>query len=281
MTIYAIIQAKDCLKSAKNIPMERIMKFFHQYHTSPQIIHNNKINFEPHLHEAIEIIALFNGQTALSVDGESYTMSAGDFLIIFPNTVHSFYCDGEVDVGKFIFSVQAVPNLASLFDGSRPKCPIIKASDAASKGLDALSKEILECYSASSPSVKSAYLFLLSAKLLELCELRHRERSDDIVQQVFDYCQKNYRQSITQADVARALHISGSYLSHIFMYKLKINFCSYINILRINRACALLSQTKKSITEVADESGFSSLRTFNRAFARFVGTTPKDYRKSL
>jgi len=281
MTIYAIIQAKDCLKSVKNISMELIMKFFHQFHTSPQIIHNNKINYEPHLHEAIEIITLFKGHADLSVDGQSHKMQEGDFLIIFPNTIHSLYCDGDVDVGKFIFSPQAVPNLASFFDSNRPKCPIIKASDAASKGLDMLSKEILESYGASSPSVKSAYLFLLAAKLLELCELVKREGSDDIVRQVFDYCQKHYTEPITQSDVARALHISGSYLSHIFMYKLKINFCSYINILRINRSCTLLSQSQKSITEIADESGFSSLRTFNRAFARYVGTTPKEYRKSL
>ncbi len=261
--------------------MEKIMKFFHQFHTSPQVIHNNKINYEPHLHEALEIIALFKGQTDLYVDGQSYKMQAGDFLIIFPNTIHSLHCDGEVDVGKFIFSPQAVSNLAAFFDGNRPKCPVIKASDAASKGLDTLAKEILDTYHQSSPSVKSAYLFLLAAKLLELCELLQKEGSDDIVRQVFDYCQKNYTEKITQADIARALHISGSYLSHIFMYKLKINFCSYINILRINHACALLSQSQKSITEVSAESGFSSLRTFNRAFIRHVGVTPKEYRKSL
>ena len=257
------------------------MKFFHQFHTSPQIIHNNKINYEPHLHEAIEIITLFKGQASLSVDGQSYKMQEGDFLIIFPNTIHSLYCNGDVDVGKFIFSPQSVPNLSTQFDMSHPRCPVIKSSDAALKGLDTLSKEILECYSTSSSSVKSAYLFLLAAKLLELCELQQREGSEDIVRQVFDYCQKHYTEPITQSDVARALHISSSYLSHIFMYKLKINFCSYINTLRINRSCTLLSQSKKSITDIADESGFSSLRSFNRAFARYVGTTPKQYRKSL
>lgn len=258
------------------------MKFFHQFHTSPQIIHNNKINFEPHLHEAVEIIALFKGKTELYVDGQNYTMSAGDFLIIFPNTVHSFYCEAEVDVGKFIFSPAAVSNLKASFDAGRPKCPIIKGDVAALKGLDTLAKDILISYNESSSAVKSAYLFLLTAKLLELCEIEKKQGTDgSIVNQIFDYCQRNYKQRITQADVARALHISNSYLSHIFMYKLKINFCSYINILRVNEACSLLSRTKMSITEIANESGFSSLRSFNRAFMRHVGVTPKEYRKSL
>ncbi|MBQ7799845.1 MAG: AraC family transcriptional regulator [Oscillospiraceae bacterium] len=258
------------------------MKFFHQYHTSPQIIHNNKINFEPHLHEAVEIITLFKGETALSVDGRDYTLNAGDFLIIFPNTVHSFYCEGKVDVGKFIFSPTAVSELKTSFDSFRPKYPIIKGELAALKGLDSLARDILSTYSDSSSAVKSAYLFLLTAKLLELCELEKKQSADGaIVEQIFDYCQKNYKQKITQADVARALHISGSYLSHIFMYKLKINFCGYINILRVNEACSLLSKTQMSITEIADESGFSSLRSFNRAFIRHVGVAPKEYRKSL
>jgi AraC-like DNA-binding protein len=62
------------------------------------------------------------------------------------------------------------------------------------------------------------------------------------------------------------------------MYRIKINFCSYINILRVNEACSLLQQSDKSIIEIAEESGFSSLRTFNRAFLRHVGISPREYR---
>jgi AraC-like DNA-binding protein len=35
-----------------------------------------------------------------------------------------------------------------------------------------------------------------------------------------------------------------------------------------------------SITEVADASGFTDLRRFERVFKRVVGSTPRDYRSA-
>ena len=86
---------------------------------------------------------------------------------------------------------------------------------------------------------------------------------------------------VTQQDVAVALHISESHLSHIFGSKIKINFRNYINILRTNKACRLILQTDKNIVAISDECGFSSIRSFNRAFVRNVGMTPTQYRKTF
>ena len=103
-------------------------------------------------------------------------------------------------------------------------------------------------------------------------------RGHKIIDNIFDYCQKNYTNQITQQDVAVALHISESHLSHIFGSKIKINFRNYINILRTNKACRLILQTDKNIVAISDECGFSSIRSFNRAFVRNVGMTPTQYR---
>ena len=85
------------------------MNYFHQYHTETQIIHNQKICFAPHLHDEVEIITLFRGSASLTADGLSYTLSAGDFVIIFPDVVHGYAFENNVDVGKFIFSPGTVP----------------------------------------------------------------------------------------------------------------------------------------------------------------------------
>ena len=80
------------------------MNYLHQHHDGPQILHNQKIHFELHLHSEVEIIALYKGSASLSVDGKSYRMGAGDFLIVFPESLHSYAAEADVDVGKFIFS---------------------------------------------------------------------------------------------------------------------------------------------------------------------------------
>lgn len=258
------------------------MNFFHEYHSETKILHNQKIYFDAHLHYEVEIIALFRGSTSLLVGGQDYKMHEGDFLIVFPNTIHSYTTSSPVDVGKFIFSLEAIPELKDAFENKFTESPIIPREKAEKANLHTLSKEILNCYNESSAIVKKAYLLLLTGKLLELCRLQSRDKLDhDIINSIFNYCQNNYLSKITQKDVATALHVSESYLSHIFSKKIEINFCSYINILRINKACESLSDSNKSITQIAQECGFSSLRTFNRAFLKHREITPSEYKKSL
>lgn len=253
------------------------MNFFHEYHREPRIIHNQTIRFEPHLHHEVEIIALFRGQVSLTMGGRDYVMHEGDLLIVFPNTVHSYASEGDVDVGKFIFSPDTLPELRDLFKTSLPLSPIISGENE----LIALSKEILDCFDKSSEVVKKAYLLLLTGKLIEKCRPESREDFDgDTLNAILDYCRENYRNGIKQTDVAAALHISESYLSHVFSAKMDINFCKYINILRVGEATRLLSESDKSITEIAYECGFSSLRSFNRAFLDCKGVNPRQYRKS-
>ena len=73
---------------------------------------------------------------------------------------------------------------------------------------------------------------------------------------------------------------SKYYISHLFSMKLKVRFNDYINSLRINDACRQLRQTDKTVTEISECVGFNTLRTFNRAFIKQVGTSPSEYRKS-
>lgn len=258
------------------------MNCIHQYHTEPQIIHNQKICFATHLHDEVEIITLFRGSASLIADGLNYTLSAGDFVIIFPDVVHSYSLEKDVDVGKFIFSPDTVPDLNPILKNERPKSPVIKCEKVSKTNLSALAEEILLSYKSSSAPVQKAYLLLLTGKLLELCEFEEcKTPKDSIIIEIFDYCKQNFRSDITLADVANALFVSKSYISHIFCCKLKINFRSYINILRINEAASLMRQDSITVTDAAQRSGFGSIRTFNRAFFKHMGTTPKEYKKNL
>ena len=58
-----------------------------------------------------------------------------------------------------------------------------------------------------------------------------------------------------------------------------MNFCDYINSLRLVDAVNMLGNENASITEIAYASGFSTLRTFNRAFLKYYGVTPSEYKR--
>ncbi len=53
----------------------------------------------------------------------------------------------------------------------------------------------------------------------------------------------------------------------------------YINILKIQKACDLLHETRKSITEIALDCGFNSTMYFCKTFKAILNITPTDYRK--
>lgn len=258
------------------------MNFFHQYHHETQILHNRKLDFPPHLHNEVEIIVLFQGEAAVTVNEKHYRLAEGDFLIVFPNTIHSYFTESAVDVGKFIFPPETIPELGSVFKNKYPLCPVISREKADSAKLSALATEIIDTYEGSAPLVRRAFLTLLTAKLIELCELAEMQKFDhNTLNAVFEFCQKNFRQNITQEAAAEALHISKSHLSHIFCVKMKINFRNYINTLRTNEACRLILQSDRSMTDISNECGFSSIRSFNRAFIKNVGMTPIQYRRSF
>lgn len=103
------------------------MDFFHQHHNETQIIHNKKICFAPHLHNEIEIVAMFDGNAELIADGITYSLTPGDFVFILPNTIHGYTHEENVDVGKFIFSPEELPEIEKHIKNKRLKSPVIPA----------------------------------------------------------------------------------------------------------------------------------------------------------
>lgn len=62
------------------------------------------VHMPPHLHEAIEIVYVTNGNIALGVGLELYDMNEGDFAIVFPNVIHHYQVFGERE-NKVVFYI--------------------------------------------------------------------------------------------------------------------------------------------------------------------------------
>ena len=53
------------------------------------------VHFPPHLHEAIEVVYVTDGDIELGVGQELYHMDEGDFAIVFPNVIHHYQVFGN------------------------------------------------------------------------------------------------------------------------------------------------------------------------------------------
>lgn len=106
-------------------------------------------------------------------------------------------------------------------------------------------------------------------------------RREDLIQKfhsVFDYLDEHYSEDLSLESVADVAGFSKFHFSRLFKQCTGYHFYDYLCYKRIKSAETLLMKPGTSITEVALQSGFSSLSTFNRTFKRLKGCTPSEYR---
>lgn len=101
-----------------------------------------------------------------------------------------------------------------------------------------------------------------------------------IVAKALQFINKNYRDKITLRDMEQNLHVNPSYFSTLFRQEMGITFTDYLNGLKIQRACHLLSTTNLSIIDVSLSSGFDDQSYFTKVFKKAKGLTPKQYRST-
>jgi AraC-like DNA-binding protein len=86
---------------------------------------------------------------------------------------------------------------------------------------------------------------------------------------------------IFREELARLVHLSPDAFGRFFRSRMGKSLPTFVNELRISRACRLLSETDTSITRISEDCGFENLSNFNRQFLRHTSSTPSQYRKSL
>lgn len=82
------------------------------------------------------------------------------------------------------------------------------------------------------------------------------------------------------AQMARAVGMSRATLGRVFPRLFGRTFAKYLAEVRVVKACALLSETSRSVAEIAIETGFGSVSNFNRRFLAMKGTSPLRYRRN-
>ena len=79
-------------------------------------------------------------------------------------------------------------------------------------------------------------------------------------------------------DIAKAGDVSQRGCYRMFQALLHTTPNAYIKAARIQKACALLEQPGRTVTDIAMECGFGSGSYFGRQFHRITGKTPTEYR---
>jgi AraC-like DNA-binding protein len=80
-------------------------------------------------------------------------------------------------------------------------------------------------------------------------------------------------------EVCTRFGMTESKFSRYFRRVTGNTYTDFVNRLRINKACQLLMETDRYVTNVCYDVGFNNLANFNRRFLQIKGMTPKEFRR--
>jgi AraC-like DNA-binding protein/ligand-binding sensor protein len=88
-----------------------------------------------------------------------------------------------------------------------------------------------------------------------------------------------YTRKITLPEIAEISGLSPAYFSTVFKEEMGETFSTYVNRLRVEKAAMMLTDTKRSLFQIAKACGFEDQSWFTRIFKLYAGTSPGKYRE--
>lgn len=235
------------------------------------IMTQRDLSFGSHFHNAIEICFMISGSADFMIDGRKYKVSEGECIISMPDQVHSITTPKSSLIKIIRFWHELVGSFYSEYADKIPENPKFNANNCVHITEDHI-------------IIKNLYTIkgLVYTLLSELCDQcrnwKKRDSGGSIAEEILAFIDKNYSTDISLKKTADALNYNYSYVSRKFHDAMGMTFNDYLNNCRVNNACILLKNTKLSIAEIAHETGFSSIRSFNRNFIKYANSTPIQFR---
>lgn len=251
-----------------------------------------------HWHPFIEILVSLYDNNEVTINFTKYVLKINDLVIIYPGDLHSL---NHVDENAFIL-VQFPLDLLMImseFNGNfsmfyQHHCIKYDPSNIDADKMILLIKQLPELYYSDTLfNEVRIYSLLLNffAKLGQYCiNAKKEEISDDantdykstkLITEACLYISQNCTKPITLDDISHHIGVSKSHFSHLFKKYTNMTFIDFLTTERVKRTEFLISNPKAHIIDIAFDSGFSSLSSFNRAFKKIKGISPKEFRERM
>ena len=240
--------------------------FFHR-------VSADNVNFPQHVHLCYELIICTGGELTVTINAShQYVLKENDATLVFPFQIHSLSSTKSSHIA-FIFSSSYIQAYDQERQGRITENNMFHLTEKLAGDMLTLRDD--------SPR------FEIMGCLYRACGCFHESASymssgvDDsyAISKIFTFVEKNFNKDCSLETLAKETGHEYTYLSHCFKNFTGISYTQYIHMLRLNYAGILLSNTKLSVLECSIECGYNSLRSFNRNFKSYHGTTPLDYRK--
>lgn len=228
-----------------------------------------------HFHRNYELIYAISGLTEVTNNGFCETLSEGDLLLIGPYNIHALNTKENAKVWVGVFSSDYITSFSSSnghANFSKFRC---------SKQIDDFLKENLFYEGKPRHYLLMSCLYMACSECINNSVSHNITQEDKLIRKIVEYVSENFQDNITLNEIAKALNYEYHYFSSLFNKNFNMNFKTFLNILRFDEACSLLSDKNNDISYISDACGFGSIRNFNRIFKQLSGLSPSQYRTFL
>ena len=260
-------------------------------------------NLEPafygllHQHEEFQISCILAGEGTLIVGDSINRYKPGNVFVLDGNLPHVFRSDNSKNglshmksvfftkstFGKEFFRIEELKTLQSFFKKAENGFKITSKQKHNISLLEQLFK---------ASKLDRFILFIQLLKNLNqstyaplshfVSEKKYSDNEGRRMSNVLEYTMANFQKEITLNTIALKAAMTKTSFCKYFKKRTNKTYVSFLNELRIEEACKLMTTEKEvSIAAISEASGFQNISNFNRKFKQIKGTTPRDFRRSL
>jgi AraC-like DNA-binding protein len=246
-----------------------------------------RFDFAWHFHPEVELTWIVRSRGRRFVGDSIEEYRDGDLVLLGPNLPHTWHSEpGRHEAVVIQFAPDFLGDLPELLG-------VRKLIDRASRGLAfggrslrAVAKLFEETADVDGLPRLRALLGILErlAAARDVRPLSSRPftepRKTDMerIDRVCRHLAERFAEDVSLAEAAGVAHLSVPAFCRFFKSRTGKTLVGYLTELRIGRACRLLMETERSVSDVAYASGFNNLSNFNRRFLALKGVPPREYR---
>ncbi len=263
------------------------------------LYHNDLANYPLHWHNEVELILLLSGSLKVKFHNDSSAIvncMPGDIMLIAPGTLHEYISDsagGEKLILLFdLATYSQVSALVPLIKTLPPYTHISQSLFPVEVArLQNYFWEIDRLYGQQDEFLQISVYSLVSLILAQIGSMHlnvttvEKDNSDsqrkniDKLVEVTNYIDSHRSDDLTVEQLADLAGFSKFHFERLFKSYMGVSCYQYITKRRVLMAQELLGDTDLSVMDIALQSGFFSLSTFNRVFKDINKCSPTEYRK--
>ncbi len=233
----------------------------------------------PHWHYDCELIFIDRGDATVYVGGTPYVCDEGMSVFVGSRETHYINAEPGSVLSFFLFDHKLIKQVT---DGRKLHEPILSHDYELAALFDTIDTELssdspLRTLSVNNRIERLAIDIFSNERISNdrgednYLETRYKDLLKDIDKRYADY---------TLSDAADFSGLSESYFSKFFKNMADMTFSQYLNLVRVEKAIEMIKRGDGTMTKIAIECGFGTIRNFNRVFKDITGYNPKSLPKT-